>query len=98
METDPPSSTPAGFELDAAGRTLALTGDWTLATLGPALSRAGTVREGAQPERIDAGRMGALDTAGALLLLRLARRAGQEFDGHLVAGLGAQHTALLELV
>jgi len=98
METDPPRRAPAGFELDAPSRTLTLTGDWTLAALGPALTRAGSVRAGVEPERIDVAQVGALDTAGALLLLRLARPPGDELDRGRFTGLGAQHAALLELV
>src|SRR5258706_1073650 len=98
METDPPGSTPAAFDMDARHEALVLTGAWTLPELGAAIERAESARIGQGPRRIDATGVSALDTAGALLLLRLLRKTGIEFAQHRIEGLRAENVALLKLV
>jgi phospholipid/cholesterol/gamma-HCH transport system permease protein len=98
METDAPRGTPAGFELDASGQALRLTGAWVLTGLAPVLARAESVRLGRGSQHVDLKGVTALDTAGALLLLRVLRQSGREFGEHRIEGLSAENESLLRLV
>ena len=62
----------ADFQLDsdASGDILRLTGDWTVSGLPAAELRSRVVGKLKRPERVDVSQMGALDTAGALLLIQ----------------------------
>jgi len=85
----------AAATIEAGDATLRVQGDWTLANAAAldALLERLPMRSAA----IDAQGLTALDTAGALLLLRAARRATMT-DALDIAGLNAADRALLRLV
>lgn len=80
--------------------TLEIAGDWTLASaldLASAVARAAAARP-ADRCRIDARRLTAFDTTGALLLLRAIGDDGPAFDTGDIRGMNAADIALLRLV
>ncbi|WP_313915285.1 ABC transporter permease [Tahibacter sp.] len=80
--------------------TLAMAGDWTLANaqdLAPAVAGAAAMRPG-DPCLIDAHRLTALDTTGALLLLRALGDTPPSFSAADVQGMNPANMALLRLV
>lgn len=92
--TDPHSP-----RLDPDGPDWRLSGDWRLARLQDLMHRLETAPPGIAPgARIDAGALTALDTAGALLLLRCLRRAGTAPEAVRLEALRPADQALLELV
>jgi phospholipid/cholesterol/gamma-HCH transport system permease protein len=86
------------FEATPAPR-LAVHGAWLLRHLGGAIGPA--ERAASRLPRaalvVDATRLSALDTAGALLLIRTLRGSGQPFDAHRIEGLREADAALLTL-
>lgn len=88
----------AAVTVDDGGSTVALSGAWTLRNLAALTEPAGSVRLQEQAYRVDARALTALDTAGALLLLRTLRRTGRAWSEHVVEGLQPAHARLLALV
>jgi phospholipid/cholesterol/gamma-HCH transport system permease protein len=84
--------------VEAGGERLRLSGAWTLSRLGALLPRAAAARVATGPLAVDASAVSAMDTAGALLLLRTLRGSGQPFDAHAIDGLREADAALLRLV
>jgi phospholipid/cholesterol/gamma-HCH transport system permease protein len=88
-------------EGDGAGRVVEARGRWLLRdaeAIGRAvagLRPAGPVSAGAPRCVIDAAGIEAMDTAGAVLLLRLARRLGGEGEPVAIAGLPPAHEPLM---
>lgn len=80
------------------GERIALSGAWTLRNLAALVEPARAAPLGERSYRIDAQGLTALDTAGALLLLRTLRRTGRPWDEHRIEGLVPAHTDLLSLV
>jgi phospholipid/cholesterol/gamma-HCH transport system permease protein len=89
---------PTDPRIDADGPSLRISGSWTLSRLAPLIARTAALRLPQAPLVLDASAISALDTAGALLLLRTLRASGQGFEAHQVAGLGVADAALLALV
>jgi phospholipid/cholesterol/gamma-HCH transport system permease protein len=84
----------------AGGTHLRLAGAWTLASAVD-VERAAAQATAAAPRgswTIDASGLTALDTTGALLLLRALRRSGEPLDAHRVEGMSVADLALLRLV
>ena len=80
--------------------TLALVGDWTLANaldLAPAVSDAAVAKPPGQCV-VDAHQLTALDTTGALLLLRALSSELPDFASNKVQGMSPADLALLRLV
>jgi len=86
---------------DATGTRLRIGGDWTLAhanDLDPTIRRIAAAHRGSGAWVIEAGALGSLDTAGALLLIRALRVSGKPLDEHRIEGMTAADLALLRLV
>jgi len=93
-----PTSSPPGLQVERDGALLRLHGSWTLSHLDPLVPRAGAARVAHAPITVDALALSALDTAGALLLLRTLRTSGQPFEAHTIEGLREADAALLRLI
>jgi phospholipid/cholesterol/gamma-HCH transport system permease protein len=96
MAATPTALTDARF--DADGASLRAAGAWTLPRLAPVIDRAASLKLPRAPITVDASGISALDTAGALLLLRTLRASGQPFEAHAIEGLREADAALLQLV
>lgn len=88
---------PPELKIDAAAGRAALVGPWTLANLGPLFAKAPRLDDG-KIWSIDAGELAALDTAGALLLVRTLKSAGLSLEQVRFEHLRAADLALLKLV
>lgn len=75
-----------------------ISGAWTLGNLAELVSPAERAPLGSHAYRVDARALTALDTAGALLLVRTLRRTRQGFGEHRIDGLRPAHEKLLSLV
>jgi phospholipid/cholesterol/gamma-HCH transport system permease protein len=84
--------------VDADGARLRLRGAWTLAGIGALIPLGDALRLERRPIAIDASALTALDTAGALLLLRTLRPTGLALDEHRLSGFRSADAALLKLV
>jgi phospholipid/cholesterol/gamma-HCH transport system permease protein len=89
---------PTDPRVDADGARIRLSGAWTLPRLAPAITQMAALKLPRAPLRMDASAVSALDTAGALLLLRTLRASGQPFEAHAIEGLREADGALLRLV
>jgi phospholipid/cholesterol/gamma-HCH transport system permease protein len=89
---------PTDARVDADGASLRAAGPWTLPRLAPVIDRAAALKLPRAPITVDASGISALDTAGALVLLRALRTSGQPFEAHSVEGLREADAALLRLV
>lgn len=90
----------AALTLDPGTRSLRADGAWTLdraAALAPVVAAA-SLGVGDGLVRLDASGLTRLDTAGALLLLRVLRATGEPLAAHALTGLRPQDLALLQLV
>lgn len=87
--------TPAQFELDASAGRLRLSGAWTVAGVTAVEQRTRAQPLSMRPQRIDASALSALDSAGALLLVR--RLLGPS-PWPSIEGLRAADLELLQLV
>jgi phospholipid/cholesterol/gamma-HCH transport system permease protein len=94
----PEVPTAAEVAVDDASATVALSGAWTLKNLEDLAERTGRAPLREHAYRVDARALTALDTAGALLLLRTLRRTGRPWGEHAVDGLRPAHERLLSLV
>jgi len=93
-----PNPGPPDLAVEAGGSHLRLSGPWTLPRLDALLPRTAAARVAPGPVVVDAAALSALDTAGALLLLRTLRASGQPFEAHRIEGLREADAALLRLV
>jgi len=92
---------PCRLEIDDAGATLRLLGDWRLAglaRLSAALADAGLARIASRALTIDGSSLASIDTAGALLLLRRVAEAGLDPGGARLRGFDDRHRRIVELV
>lgn len=71
-----PSPTPPSASFDNASGTIRIAGSWTLAFVDGLARRPPKLPRAPESTRIDASELGALDTAGAMLLLQTLRGAG----------------------
>jgi phospholipid/cholesterol/gamma-HCH transport system permease protein len=94
----PPSPTPPDLAVDRDGGVLHLRGGWVLPQLQALLPRTAAARLPSRALTLDASGLTALDTAGALLLLRTLRASGLPLDQHRLTGLRPADEALLRLV
>jgi phospholipid/cholesterol/gamma-HCH transport system permease protein len=76
---------------------LELHGAWLLRNVGTLARELERARLPRGPLRVDASRLTALDTAGAMLLLRALRASGEPFEVHRIEGLEAPARELLAL-
>jgi phospholipid/cholesterol/gamma-HCH transport system permease protein len=84
--------------LSETERGLSLGGSWTLPGLAALAERAARLRPDAPAGFVETGGLTGLDTAGALLLLRILGRGGHRLADHRIEGLRPEHRRLLELV
>lgn len=91
-------ATPPEFSLDADAPRVAARGAWTLAGAGPLAARMADTALPGTSLHVDASGITALDTAGAMLLLRALRSTGVAFAEHRIEGLDPADAALLQLV
>jgi phospholipid/cholesterol/gamma-HCH transport system permease protein len=99
VRADPDSAAPGiRFEAGASPR-LTLHGSWLLRNLQRLIPDAeqSARRLPRAPLLVDARGLTALDTAGALLLVRTLRASGQPFEAHRIDGMPAAESALLKL-
>jgi phospholipid/cholesterol/gamma-HCH transport system permease protein len=89
---------PPELRIDADTARAVIAGPWTLANLGPLFARRPVLPAGSRRWTIDATRLMALDTAGAMLLLRVLRGAGLSLADVDFTGLREADLRLVELV
>lgn len=87
----------ASWRVDERDATVVVSGAWVLDNVED-LAAVETTRLADRPHRVDATAVTALDTAGALLIVRALRQTGVTWDAHRVEGLGEAHERLLDLV
>lgn len=95
--TATPESRDASWRVDERSATLVVSGAWVIGNLHELAAVEG-VPLSERPHRVDATEVTALDTAGALLLVRALRKTGVTWGAHRVHGLGEAHTRLLDMV
>jgi len=93
-------ATPADLRIDPNASTLVLHGSWRLPDLGALIGRLerDTPRLAGATVQVDASALSALDTAGALLLVRLLRPLGPDLEVHTYTRMRPADLALLRLV
>lgn len=89
---------PPELKIDADTARAVIAGPWTLANLGPLFARRPALPAGPGRWTFDASRLMGLDTAGAMLLLRVLRGAGLGPGDVDFAGLREADLRLIELV
>ncbi len=89
---------PPEFRVDAEAARAIVAGPWTLANLGPLFARRPALPACTERWTLDASRLSSLDTAGAMLLVRLLRATGLGPGDVDFTGLREADLRLIELV